>query len=167
MLTRTLLLGLAGCLVIATACGKSDDAPADGGAGQATAGSAGSPGSAGAMAGTGAGAGAGAGGAGAAGSSAGGALPGTSGAALGGDASGEAGSESGAGAGGLVDCDQRKIMCKRAAPVCDPMHVPSVVGTCYGECVKIERCACSGPDECPNENEYTCWSGKHCGPYIK
>lgn len=83
-----------------------------------------------------------------------------------------AGGSSGANAGGeggaasLVDCDARKITCKRTPPTCDTFHVPSVEGSCYGDCVKIDRCACSGPAECPDSNQYTCWSKKHCGPYV-
>jgi hypothetical protein len=70
------------------------------------------------------------------------------------------------GAAGLVDCDPRKIACKRATPQCSTFEVPSVEGTCYGECVKIERCACSGPEQCPDNDQYTCWSKTHCGPYV-
>lgn len=101
--------------------------------------------------------------------------------ALGGVDSGEAGRDSaqagaaggGAGTGvpsggaeGLVDCDERKVTCRRARPTCGTFEVPTVDGSCYGECVKIERCACSGPEECPDSNQFTCWSKTHCGPYV-
>jgi hypothetical protein len=71
------------------------------------------------------------------------------------------------GAGGLVDCDPKKILCKRLAPTCDAGQVPSVSGSCYGDCVKIERCACNAAEQCPEPNEYTCWSKQHCGPFVE
>jgi hypothetical protein len=67
---------------------------------------------------------------------------------------------------GLVDCDLRKVLCRIVTPTCSAGQVPSVNGTCYGPCVKIESCACSSAAECPNNDEYTCWGGKHCGPYV-
>lgn len=84
------------------------------------------------------------------------------------DAQAGAGNEAGAGAG-LVDCDPLKITCKRAAPPCDPGEVPSVddVGNCYGECVKIDRCACSAAQQCPDPDQYTCWAKQHCGPFVR
>lgn len=74
---------------------------------------------------------------------------------------------SGGGAGGLVDCDPKKIMCKRATPVCEAGEVPSVEGTCYGDCVKVDRCACNAADQCPQPEEYTCWAKQHCGYYVR
>jgi hypothetical protein len=71
------------------------------------------------------------------------------------------------GAGGLVDCDPKNILCKRLAPTCDAGQVPSVSGSCYGDCVKIERCACDAAEQCPEPNEYTCWSKQHCGPFVE
>jgi len=73
----------------------------------------------------------------------------------------------GGSASGLVDCDTRKVICKRVLPECPAMQVPSVVGTCYGECVKIDRCACSSADQCPDADQYTCWGKMHCGPYVQ
>lgn len=79
-------------------------------------------------------------------------------------ASNEGGSPS-----GLVDCDPFKITCKRAAPTCGAGEVPSVddVGNCYGDCVKIDRCACSTAAQCPDQNQYTCWAKQHCGPFVQ
>ena len=68
---------------------------------------------------------------------------------------------------GLYDCDTRKVMCRRAPPVCDTFEVPAIEGTCYGECVKIDLCACSNADQCPDANQYTCWMSTHCGPYVQ
>ena len=100
--------------------------------------------------------------------------PGNGGQATGGTASaagndgGGAGNEGGT-TGDLVDCDPLKITCKRAAPECPAGQVPSVddVGNCYGDCVKIDRCACSTAQQCPDNNQYTCWAKQHCGPYVQ
>ena len=92
-----------------------------------------------------------------------------SGAAAGGSASSSGASSAGSGEGGavaFVDCDVRKVTCKRSTPECGTFQVPSVEGSCYGDCVKIDRCACSSADECPDPNQYTCWSKTHCGPYV-
>jgi len=65
------------------------------------------------------------------------------------------------------DCDPKKIMCRRALPVCPEGELPSVSGSCYGPCVPAESCACKQADECPNVEAYTCHlSAKHCGPYV-
>jgi hypothetical protein len=82
------------------------------------------------------------------------------------DAQAGAGHEGG-GASRLVDCDPSKIVCKRAAPQCDAGDVPSVEGSCYGDCVAVERCGCSSADQCPQPNEYTCWGQQHCGPFVE
>lgn len=82
----------------------------------------------------------------------------------GGDAGGPA---SGGGAGGLVECDPKQALCKLLPGECPPMQAREVVGTCWGECVKIDRCACGSASDCPNPNEFTCWMGTHCGPYVK
>jgi hypothetical protein len=66
-----------------------------------------------------------------------------------------------------VDCDARKILCKRVAPQCPDGQVPSVSGACYGDCVPIESCPCAAPAECPDSAHYTChMSAGHCGPYV-
>ena len=68
---------------------------------------------------------------------------------------------------GPVSCDERKILCKRARPVCPDGQTPSVVGTCYGECVDIEACQCREAADCPTPDQYTCHrSAGHCGPYV-
>lgn len=79
---------------------------------------------------------------------------------------GDGGSPS-SGDGKLVSCDPRGALCELLPGECPPMQVREVVGTCWGDCVKIERCACGAADDCPNDNEYTCWMGRHCGPYVK
>jgi hypothetical protein len=66
------------------------------------------------------------------------------------------------------DCDPRKITCKRTAPECPEMQVPSVDGSCYGECVDVEACQCTEADACPLSEKYTChMSAKHCTPYLR
>ncbi|HEX2870613.1 MAG TPA: hypothetical protein VHP33_05140 [Polyangiaceae bacterium] len=79
-----------------------------------------------------------------------------------------AGNEAGT-SGDLVDCDPSKIMCKRLAPACGAGEVPSLndAGNCYGDCVKIDRCACSTAAQCPDQNQYTCWAKQHCGPFVQ
>ena len=68
---------------------------------------------------------------------------------------------------GRVSCDPRQILCKRAPPVCAAGNVPSVVGTCYGECVPVEQCPCKDAPECPDPNQYTCHKSRgRCGPYV-
>lgn len=66
------------------------------------------------------------------------------------------------------DCDPRKLRCRRAAPHCAEGQVPSVAGSCFGECVPIEACRCTGPQECPLHEQYTCLlSARHCTPYLR
>ena len=89
----------------------------------------------------------------------------------GGGTSTAGGSDSGASAVGgqgtaLVDCDQRKIVCKIAQPICPENQVPSVSGSCFGPCVPIEACACADAQDCPLNDRYTCWQRTHCGPYV-
>ncbi len=40
-----------------------------------------------------------------------------------------------------ANCNQRDVLCKRAAPFCPQGQVPSVVGSCYGPCVPVDQCA--------------------------
>jgi hypothetical protein len=72
----------------------------------------------------------------------------------------------GGGKPGLSDCDAKKVTCKIATPQCAAFEVPSVDGSCWGQCVPIAQCACSAADDCPDQNQYTCWSKQHCGPYV-
>jgi hypothetical protein len=77
--------------------------------------------------------------------------------------------ECGTGTGGpSVDCDPRKITCKRTPPTCTgQFQVPSVDGSCFGPCVSIVSCGCTGQDECPEPEEYACnLSAKHCTPFL-
>jgi len=75
---------------------------------------------------------------------------------------------SSAGGSGLVDCDTRKVLCRIVTPDCPAGEVPSVKGTCYGECVKIDRCSCTTADQCPQPEQYTCLKGPmHCSYYLK
>jgi hypothetical protein len=75
------------------------------------------------------------------------------------------GAEAGAGGGEGIRCTG--ALCRRAPPTCPTFQVPSVVGTCFGDCVPIESCPCSGPDDCPDRNQYTChMSEQHCTPHL-
>ena len=89
------------------------------------------------------------------------------GSATGGEPTGETGGMASGGAAARVDCDPTKIRCKRRAPTCTAGEVPSVDGTCYGVCVRIEQCACSNAEQCPEPNQYTCWAQEHCGPFVR
>ena len=89
-------------------------------------------------------------------------------AATGGQADTQAGASSEAGAGSaLIGCDPKQILCKRLAPECAAGEVPSVEGSCYGDCVKVERCGCSAAADCPQPEQYTCWAKQHCGPFVE
>jgi hypothetical protein len=87
-------------------------------------------------------------------------------AATGGNTTGGAAPSTGGRSSGLVDCDQRKAACLIVTPSCPAGQVPSIVGACFGPCVKIESCACSAATDCPDNDQYTCWSRMHCGPYV-
>ena len=81
--------------------------------------------------------------------------------------SGGHGGQSGSAPTSSVECDPRKILCKRVAPSCRRFEVPSVDGSCFGPCVGIEACRCSGPEQCPDSDQYTChMSAMHCTPYL-
>jgi hypothetical protein len=88
---------------------------------------------------------------------------GPAGGANGGAASGAAGATF-----DLVDCDPRDAHCN-IVPLCPSGEVASVRmdGSCFGDCVKVERCRCTTAAECagstPNTESalYTCQEG-HC-----
>lgn len=167
-----LIASLASFSALALACGETaTNSDPGGGAGQAaTAGSS--------AAGTTSSGGSGAGTTGSGGSSA-----GTSSTAgtVGNGGSGSGGSTAGTNAGGsaaggsaaggsaaLVDCDPHKVLCRVATPDCPQGEVPSVEGTCYGDCVKIDRCSCTSADQCPEPEQFTCLKGPmHCSYYLK
>jgi hypothetical protein len=172
---RALLLGLSGlCTAIGCGEGAGDGGKAAGSAGQSVSGASGSAASAGKG---GSSAGTSSAGSSSAGSSNGGAAGKPSaGSGSGGDAAGtasggsdqsEAGSPSGGGASGLAECNPKQVTCKALPPQCPANQVPSVDGTCWGECVKIDQCACSVASDCPDQNQYTCWSKQHCGPFVE
>lgn len=84
-----------------------------------------------------------------------------------GGASGSGGGAIDAGSG-VTSCDTRQLRCRRAAPVCDALHVPAIVSGCYGDCVPVEACACLTAEECPDSSQYTCLlSAHHCTPYLQ
>lgn len=66
-----------------------------------------------------------------------------------------------------VHCDHREVVCRAAEPVCPEMQVASVIGTCWGPCVRIDQCVCSGPQDCPHEETFACHLYRQrCGPYV-
>lgn len=78
--------------------------------------------------------------------------------------------KSGSDAGGAksgITCDAREVNCERAEPTCDYGYVPRIVDGCFGECVRIDACVCSGPDQCPQHERYTCNNSRQrCTPYL-
>lgn len=66
-----------------------------------------------------------------------------------------------------VTCDRRRIACRAVEPECPEGQTASVIGTCWGPCVAIDRCECSEPDACPDRDRYTCHMHvQRCGPYL-
>ena len=66
-----------------------------------------------------------------------------------------------------ISCDRRKLVCRRAEPVCPQGETAQIVDGCFGECVRIDSCACNEPAACPDSDSYTCYNhAKHCGPYV-
>jgi hypothetical protein len=150
------LVVAAGCIGVVFGCGQSENgSDNDGQAGQSSA----AAGTSGAGGTSGGGTSSGAGAANLAGANAAGA----------GGASGNRNDAAGASGAGtdLVDCDPLKVLCKIAQPDCGAGKVPSVDGSCYGDCVKVERCACSSAAQCPEPDQYTCWGKQHCGPFVQ
>ncbi len=67
----------------------------------------------------------------------------------------------------VVSCDHRQVTCRAAEPVCPEMQVASVSGSCWGPCVPIDRCVCSGPEDCPHAETFACHLHRQrCGPYV-
>jgi hypothetical protein len=68
----------------------------------------------------------------------------------------------------MVDCDPQKILCRVATPECPQGEVPSVKGSCYGDCVKVDRCSCTTAAQCPQPDQFTCLKGPmHCSYFLK
>jgi len=66
-----------------------------------------------------------------------------------------------------VSCDRRDLQCRVADPACPAGQVPEIINNCFGACVPIDQCVCSGPADCPHEEMYTCHNfRKRCGPYL-
>lgn len=85
----------------------------------------------------------------------------------GGGAAGEAGAAGSGGSGSRSECNPTKVTCKALPPECPASQVPSVEGSCWGDCVEITQCACAQTSDCPNNDEYFCWDEQHCGPIPK
>lgn len=65
-----------------------------------------------------------------------------------------------------VNCDTHTVTCRAFPPDCPSGQAPSVVSSCWGECVPIERCRCEVEDNCPMPELYTCdETTKRCGPH--
>jgi hypothetical protein len=65
------------------------------------------------------------------------------------------------------DCNLSHVTCDQGPPKCAGGNAASVVGGCYGDCIPIESCKCSAPEDCPMPDSYTCHkSAAHCGPFV-
>jgi hypothetical protein len=79
------------------------------------------------------------------------------------ESEGECGGSSSAGATKCVGT----VTCHQVPTKCPDLQVHTIENGCYGPCVSIDECACSGPADCPDENQYTChMSAMHCGPFV-
>lgn len=69
--------------------------------------------------------------------------------------------------GGAPSCDARDVLCDALPPTCGEGELPSIIGSCWGPCVRATTCACTDAAECPHLLGYseTCYHG-HCGPYL-
>ena len=83
------------------------------------------------------------------------------------DTSGTGTSGAGGAASDGVACVAQGAFCRVAPGPCPEMQVRAVEGSCWGDCVPIGSCTCAGPEDCPDESQYTChnFSGR-CGPYL-
>lgn len=65
-------------------------------------------------------------------------------------------------------CDARRVLCDAFPPRCRLGTVPSVVGSCWGECVPASSCTCSTSEDCPNVPGYSevCYRSGFCGPAL-
>ncbi|HEX2736230.1 MAG TPA: hypothetical protein VHM70_31730 [Polyangiaceae bacterium] len=71
-------------------------------------------------------------------------------------------------ASAVTECDPHRVTCKRLQPTCSDGQVPRVVNSCWGECVAIDECVCSKPEQCPNDGLYTCRNDlKRCTYYLR
>ena len=61
-----------------------------------------------------------------------------------------------------VSCDPHSVPPGSPKTDCPAGQVPRVLGDVFGACVFIESCACSGPEECPQPDQYTCGASGHC-----
>ena len=69
-----------------------------------------------------------------------------------------------------TSCDARGVTCRIPTPVCEEGFVPEVneAGTCWTmRCVPIGDCGCSSPEECPDNDNYTCRNDTgRCTPFL-
>ncbi|MFO0560913.1 MAG: hypothetical protein U0269_23040 [Polyangiales bacterium] len=73
------------------------------------------------------------------------------------------------GASGAPSCNPAAVLCNAIAPVCGRGEAPSVVGGCWGPCVRAETCACARDEECPRVPGFSevCYVSRgHCGPLL-
>jgi hypothetical protein len=66
------------------------------------------------------------------------------------------------------NCDPDDVLCDAIPPACDEGEVPTVEGSCWGECIPANECQCETFDDCPEVTGYSevCYSAGHCGPAL-
>ena len=70
---------------------------------------------------------------------------------------------------GAPSCDASAVICDALPPTCSgESEVPSVIGSCWGPCVRVIGCACDEATSCPYVlgHSETCYHG-HCGPWLR
>ncbi len=65
-------------------------------------------------------------------------------------------------------CDPDHVLCESLPPDCEDGEAPSVVGSCWGECIPVSECRCDTTEDCPDIPGYSevCYTAGHCGPLL-
>lgn len=72
-----------------------------------------------------------------------------------------------AGGASSGSCDPRRALCRSLPPNCPTGQVPSINGSCWGDCVPIATCTCTAAADCPDPNQYTCHMSRGvCDYYV-
>lgn len=68
----------------------------------------------------------------------------------------------------MGSCDASRVTCDTVPPRCRIGQAPSVVGSCWGPCVRANTCTCAADEECPSIPGYSelCYRSGLCGPAL-
>jgi hypothetical protein len=68
----------------------------------------------------------------------------------------------------MRSCDASRVTCDAVPPRCRIGDAPSVVGSCWGPCVRANTCTCAADEECPSIPGYSelCYRSGLCGPAL-